>query len=105
MVGSKIAVVLIATGAIAAATGTVYPSRAAAQDWVAPDIFAAPVAVMDAPLAVGGPILADPYPGPVYAASPVLAPGALAYCASRYRSFDPASGTFLGYDGLRHPCP
>jgi hypothetical protein len=27
------------------------------------------------------------------------------YCASRFRSFDPASGTYLGYDGLRHPCP
>lgn len=28
-----------------------------------------------------------------------------AYCAQRYRSYDPASGTFLGYDGIRHPCP
>lgn len=28
-----------------------------------------------------------------------------AYCASRFRSYDPASGTYLGYDGLRHPCP
>jgi hypothetical protein len=27
------------------------------------------------------------------------------YCIRRYRSYDPASGTFLGYDGLRHPCP
>jgi hypothetical protein len=25
-------------------------------------------------------------------------------CAQRYRSFDPASGTFLGHDGRRHPC-
>ncbi|MGA7941219.1 MAG: BA14K family protein, partial [Bradyrhizobium sp.] len=24
--------------------------------------------------------------------------------AQRYRSYDPASGTYLGYDGLRHPC-
>ena len=31
--------------------------------------------------------------------------GGSAYCAQRYRSYDPASGTFLGYDGLRHPCP
>jgi hypothetical protein len=29
----------------------------------------------------------------------------IAYCAQRYRSYDPASGTYLGYDGLRHPCP
>lgn len=28
-----------------------------------------------------------------------------AYCASRFRSYDPESGTYLGYDGLRHPCP
>lgn len=27
------------------------------------------------------------------------------YCMQRYRSYDPNSGTFLGYDGLRHPCP
>jgi hypothetical protein len=25
-------------------------------------------------------------------------------CAQRYRSYDPASGTFLGHDGARHPC-
>ena len=25
-------------------------------------------------------------------------------CASRYRSFDPRSGTYLGYDGYRHYC-
>jgi hypothetical protein len=28
-----------------------------------------------------------------------------AYCAQRFRSYDPASGTYLGYDGFRHPCP
>jgi hypothetical protein len=28
-----------------------------------------------------------------------------ASCAQRYKSYDPASGTFLGYDGERHPCP
>jgi hypothetical protein len=28
-----------------------------------------------------------------------------AACAQTYRSYDPASGTYLGYDGLRHPCP
>jgi hypothetical protein len=31
--------------------------------------------------------------------------GGAGYCAQRYRSYDPRSGTFLGYDGLRHPCP
>ena len=28
-----------------------------------------------------------------------------AYCANRYRSYDPESGTYLGFDGARHPCP
>jgi len=27
------------------------------------------------------------------------------YCRARFRSYDPASGTYLGNDGLRHPCP
>jgi hypothetical protein len=25
-------------------------------------------------------------------------------CAQLYHSYDPASGTFLGYDGRRHAC-
>ena len=31
--------------------------------------------------------------------------GAVADCEARFRSYDPASGTYLGYDGQRHPCP
>jgi hypothetical protein len=30
---------------------------------------------------------------------------AVTYCMQTYRSYDPASGTYLGFDGLRHPCP
>jgi hypothetical protein len=26
-------------------------------------------------------------------------------CMQRFRSYDPGSGTYLGYDGNRHPCP
>jgi hypothetical protein len=26
-------------------------------------------------------------------------------CQRRFRSFDPSSGTYMGYDGRRHPCP
>lgn len=44
-------------------------------------------------------------------AAPVFRPSAVyrardraAACAQRYRSYDPASGTFLGYDGRRHSC-
>ncbi len=46
------------------------------------------------------------YYGPAYVvAPPPYAGGAVAYCAQRYRSYDPYSGTYLGYDGYRHPCP
>jgi len=105
MVGSKIVAVLVASGSVAAATTIGLTSCASAQDWVAPDIVAAPLAVVEAPFAVAGAILAGPAPAYAYVAPPAIAPDAIAYCASRYRSFDPASGTFLGYDGLRHPCP
>jgi|SRR5579863_1901908 len=50
-------------------------------------------------------------PGPYYyGPGPYVVPGpvggdAVAYCMSRFRSYDPGSGTYLGYDGLRHPCP
>lgn len=30
---------------------------------------------------------------------------AQSYCVQRFRSYDPASGTYLGNDGMRHPCP
>ena len=30
--------------------------------------------------------------------------GDSSYCARRYRSYDPRSGTYLGNDGRRHPC-
>jgi hypothetical protein len=29
----------------------------------------------------------------------------VAYCMQTYRSYDPPSGTYLGFDGMRHPCP
>lgn len=47
-----------------------------------------------------------PYSYP-YAAAPYPYPGgdAVGYCLRRFRSYDPASGTYLGYDGYRHPCP
>jgi hypothetical protein len=43
---------------------------------------------------------AQPYPSQV-----VIGPAPYqAFCAQRHRSYDPASGTFLGRDGLRHRC-
>jgi hypothetical protein len=44
------------------------------------------------------------YPAPGYYAGPP-AGDAVAYCMQRFRSYDPRSGTYLGYDGYRHPCP
>ena len=32
-------------------------------------------------------------------------PGSVAYCKQRFKSYDVRSGTYLGYDGQRHPCP
>jgi hypothetical protein len=44
------------------------------------------------------------YPGYGYSGD-VLSSGVdPSYCAQRYQSYDPASGTYLGYDGVRHPC-
>jgi hypothetical protein len=34
----------------------------------------------------------------------VVNPDWIAYCARKYRSFDPASGTFLAHDGNRYYC-
>jgi hypothetical protein len=42
------------------------------------------------------------YDEPAYAYAP---DDAEAYCEQRFRSYDPRSGTYLGYDGRRHPCP
>jgi hypothetical protein len=38
-------------------------------------------------------------------APPYMGGNEIAYCQQRFRSYDPASGTYLGFDGLRHPCP
>ena len=43
-------------------------------------------------------------PGPVYRQGYVEGGRDAGYCQQRYRSYDPASGTYLGLDGLRHPC-
>jgi hypothetical protein len=43
------------------------------------------------------------YRAPIYAGPEVG--NAVAYCLRRFQSYDPVSGTYLGYDGYRHPCP
>jgi hypothetical protein len=48
-----------------------------------------------------GPYSADPGP---YSADPTGG-DPVSYCLQRFRSYDPRSGTYLGFDGYRHPCP
>ncbi|MGO9768472.1 MAG: BA14K family protein [Roseiarcus sp.] len=51
------------------------------------------------PVATGFPFPDDP---------PSAAPdrgGAIAYCEQHFHSYNPEMGTYLGYDGMRHPCP
>lgn len=38
-------------------------------------------------------------------AEPVYGDDAVAYCMQRYRSYNPSTGTYTGYDGYQHPCP
>jgi hypothetical protein len=33
-----------------------------------------------------------------------VSPSVAAYCARKYRSYDPGSGTFLAHDGMRYVC-
>jgi len=72
---------------------------------------------------VGGAIASQVYGGPPYvgpgydgtaadnyddSAADGPPPGdndGVAYCMQTYRSYDPQSGTYLGNDGQRHPCP
>jgi BA14K-like protein len=44
-------------------------------------------------------------PAPVYEYEGPPRGDVVAYCMDRYKSYDPRSGTYLGYDGYRHPCP
>jgi hypothetical protein len=39
------------------------------------------------------------------AAAPYGGGDSVAYCQQRFRSYDPGSGTYLGFDGMRHSCP
>ena len=43
-----------------------------------------------------------------YAPGPAVVAGGggdVAYCEAHFRSYNPATGTYLGYDGQYHPCP
>jgi len=66
--------------------------------------------------ALANPYYYGPYYGPYYAPGPYYGPGpyyygraysgdAVGYCMQRFRSYNPATGTYMGYDGRPHPCP
>jgi hypothetical protein len=62
--------------------------------------------------ALAAPYYYRPYPpyGYYSPAYPVYGPysagdPATVYCMQRFRSYDPYTRTYLGYDGFRHPCP
>lgn len=119
LLGGAAALALMASAALATA------NPAAAAPWhhgwdggwhggwggaAAAGIIGGAVAAATSPLWAPG--YYDYYPGyaygPAYAAPPVVAPGgggSVAWCQERYRSYNPSTGTFLGYDELQHPCP
>jgi hypothetical protein len=45
------------------------------------------------------------YAAPGYAAPVPQSADAVAYCRQQFKSYDVRSGTYLGHDGQRHPCP
>jgi hypothetical protein len=49
----------------------------------------------------------DYAPGPYVAAAPMVAQGGtdVSYCEQRFRSYNPSTGTYLGFDGQYHACP
>lgn len=52
--------------------------------------------------AIAGAALSQPSAPPP---QQVITSDQIAACARRYRSYDPRTGTYLGNDGYRHPCP
>jgi hypothetical protein len=58
-------------------------------------------------LIIGGALAPRPYVYgyPYYRRAYPVYDDAIAYCLRRFRSYDPYSMTYLGYDGRRHPCP
>ena len=43
--------------------------------------------------------------GGMIAADQAQRQDAVGYCMQRFRSYDPSTVTYVGFDGLQHPCP
>jgi hypothetical protein len=90
----------LAAGAIVALGVAFIPDSASAQA-MAPDVGPAPAPGPDGSYGSYGP----PDNGAAYAPGPSSGDSDwVAYCSAKYRSFDPSTGTFMGYDGIRHEC-
>lgn len=63
--------------------------------------------LLSAPLWAGGTYAYDePYDGyDGYDGSYAYSDGGEARCEATFRSYDPSSGTYMGYDGIRRTCP
>jgi hypothetical protein len=76
---------------------------------VAAGVVGGAVAAATSPLWAPG--YYDYYPGYAYAPAYGFAPAPLvtsggdtAWCEAHFRSYNPATGMYTGYDGLQHPC-
>ncbi len=104
--GAATALAVLATSIVAATPADAQWRRHHHRGWGGAGIGFAAGALL------GGALAARPYYGPNYYYGPgpyayeVEPSGdATAYCLQRFKSYDVQSGTYLGYDGLRHPCP
>ena len=115
ILGKKYAAYFTATATFLAAAALVPSSAMAQDDTIVSNILAAPVAIVEAPfiaadnLLFGSPAYYAPgpvyaYAGPISEVAPVGEPNWISYCSANYHSFDPSTGTYLGYDGSRHYC-
>jgi BA14K-like protein len=98
-------------GALAAPYYYGYGPYYRAPYYYGPGPYPAPAPAYGPPPGYGPGYAPAPPPGygPGYAPAPPPGPGggdgAAAYCSQKYRTYDPATGTFMGNDGARHPCP
>jgi hypothetical protein len=103
----------LAAGAIiggALATPNYYPYAPPSSVYIAPprpQPYDPSVPVQNPPIYSGGYVPNGYVSGGPVSGAYGPSPGSAewnAYCSSKYKSFDPATGTFLGYDGKRHYC-
>jgi len=98
----------IAAVAIAASSIAITPAQARWHHHWHHGGWGGPLAGFAAGAIVGGALAAqEPYDGPYYGGPAyAYAPGpSVAYCEARFKSYNPATGLYLGYDGSYHPCP